>query len=202
MVAIGMGQTMPGRITRTTVFETFRPAIITLNDGKLLKQNEANIFLKNSSLVYKHGRLNMEADVDQVESVNFGDCEYVRVDSVLARVVDTLNNDKLLCVSLIDVDAYRTQLLNNRQITNLELREFVNVNGSDASPEVQSNYPLRNTFYYDIDGKIIKVHERNLKKYINDKNSRLYKTLLQSPDFSWEDPTSLIKLLKLITATT
>lgn len=136
MVAIGMGQTMPGRITRTTVFETFRPAIITLNDGKLLKQNEANIFLKNSSLVYKHGRLNMEADMDQVESVNFGDCEYVRVDSVLARVVDTLNNDKLLCVSLIDVDAYRTR--HQTSVGKTPHRSLSYLNLSQQPPDTQA----------------------------------------------------------------
>ena len=191
-------QILPNRIYRTTVFETFRPAIITLNNGKLLKQSEANVFLKNGTLLYKRGRLNMEADMRQIKSVQFDDRSFVMVDSALAMVVDSLNGYKLLCMSLIDIDAYRTQLLNNRQITNLELREFVNVNGSDASPEVKSSYPLRNIFFYDIDGKIIKVHERNIKKLVKSENRRYYKILIQSPDFSWEDPKSLVKLLKLI----
>lgn len=191
-------QVMPARINRTTVYETFRPATIIMDNGRTLSQKEANIFLKNSSLVYKSFGNIMEADIDQIRSVRFSDRCYVKFNGSLACVIDTLGNDKLLCVTQIDIDAYKNQLLNERQITNLELREFVNVNATGLSDEEIRNYPLVNQYYFEIDNKIIKVQERTVKRYVPKENMRLYKSLLRSAGFSWDDPESLMSVLKLI----
>lgn len=191
-------QTIPNTATRTTVFEKFVPAIITLSNGKTLKQKNANIFLKNSSLVYKHGMLNMEADIEQIKSVQFANSQYVRVDTCLALVIDSIGNKRLLCASFIDENAYRNQLLNERQITNFELGEHVNVTSTDISSDKSKEYPLNNVFFFDINGKIVKVHERNIKRLTTSKNRRLYKIVIQSVGFSWDNPESLMKLLNLL----
>lgn len=193
-----IGQELPGQVPYTTAFRQFVPAIITLSDGKIVKQNKANVFLKNSSLLYKHGQLDMEADIDQIKEVKFSDCVYVKMDTVLAKVIDTINTKRLLCVSLIDVDAYRDQILNSKQITNLELGEHVNVTSTDISPNEPKLYPVNNFFYFEISGKFIKVHERNVKRLLSSKNRRQYKLLIQSANFSWNSPKSLIKILELL----
>ena len=191
-------QTIPNTATRTTVFEKFVPAIITLSNGKTLKQKSANIFLKNSSLVYKHGMLNMEADIEQIKSVQFANSLYVRVDTCLALVIDSIGNKRLLCASFIDENAYRNQLLNERQITNFELGEHVNVTSTDISSDKSKEYPLNNVFFFDVNGKVVKVHERNIKRLTINRNRRLYKITIQSAGFSWDNPESLMKLLDLL----
>ena len=191
-------QTIPNTATRTTVFEKFVPAIITLSNGKTLKQKSANIFLKNSSLVYKHGMLNMEADIEQIKSVQFTNSLYVRVDTCLALVIDSIGNKRLLCASFIDENAYRNQLLNERQITNFELGEHVNVTSTDVSANEPKVYPLNNVFYFDLGGNMIKVQERKLNRLYKGDKKRLYKVIVNSADFSWENPASLKKLLELL----
>ena len=195
-------QEIPSQTNRTTVFAEFKPAVITLTNGKTLKQNYANIFLKNSSLLYKHGILDMEADmeadIEQIKSVKFDDCCYVRVDTVLAKVIDTVGNKKILCASFIDIDAYRTRLLNEHQVTNLELGEHVNVTSTDVSANEPKVYPLNNVFYFDLGGNMIKVQERKLNRLYKGDKKRLYKVIVNSADFSWENPASLKKLLELL----
>lgn len=199
VVVVGCNaQALGDMMTRTTVYETFQPATILTTNGKVVHQRQANIFLKNSSLVYRLGINVMEASIDQIRSVKFPDRFYVRLDDELAWVIDTLGSNKLLCVSEIDIEAYKKQLLNERQITNLELGQFVNVTGTDLSTEEKQNYPLNNTFYFDIDGKIVKAHERNVKRLISDENQRIYKMLMRNGSFSWNDPASLMEVLKLI----
>ncbi len=195
---VAKSQEIPNQINRTTVFAEFKPAVITLTSGELLKQNYANIFLKNSSLLYKHGIFDMEADIEQIESVKFDDCLYVKVDTVLARVIDSVGNKKMLCASFIDVDAYRTRLLNEHQVTNFELGEHVNVTSTDISANEPKVYPLNNVFYFELDGKTVKVQERKLDKLYKGDKKRLYKVIIQSADFSWENPVSLRKLLELL----
>lgn len=198
VVLPSLGQELPVQVSYITAFKQFVPAVITLSDGKVIKQNKANIFLKNSSLLYKHGLLDMEADIAQIKEVKFSDCLYVKIDTVLAKVIDTVNTKRLLCVSLIDIDAYKNQLLNSQQITNFELGEHVNVTSTDISPNEPKLYPVNNIFYFEISGKFIKVHERNVKRLLSSKNRRQYKLLIQSTNFSWTSPKSLVKILELL----
>ena len=104
----------------------------------------------------------------------------------------------MLCASFIDENAYRNQLLNERQITNFELGEHVNVTSTDISSDKSKEYPLNNVFFFHINGKVVKVHERNIKRLTINKNRRLYKITIQSAGFSWDNPESLMKLLDLL----
>ena len=191
---------LPDTTSRTMVYETFEPATITLTNGKTLLQREANIFLKNSSLLYKTGGTIMEANIEQIQFVKFHDRMYVRLDESLAYVIDSLGNDLLLCVTTIDMDTYKSQLLNEQQITNFEIRDFVNVNATAFSPEEKHNYPLSNAFYFRINGKFIHVHERNIKSLIPKSKKNQYKALLQAPYFSWADTKSLMLVLQMLNA--
>lgn len=183
--------------TRTTFYENFQSASILLTDGKTIKQKYANIFLKNGMLLYKNNAAIMQADMSNIKSVQFSDRTYIRIDSLLAYVVDTLNNNKLLCATLIDIDAYKTQILNNRQITNLELGNHVNVSAIGNTEAENQQYPLVNNFYFDVDGKIIKAHERIVQRTLPKDKLHIYKTIIQSPQFSWSDEECLSKLLGL-----
>ncbi len=75
----------------------------------------------------------MQAEMKNVKKVDFADRTYLKVDTILAYIVDTLKDNKLLCATLIDLEAYKSEILNNKQITNLELGSYVNVSTMDLS---------------------------------------------------------------------
>lgn len=185
-------------IGRTTVYEEFQPAIIEMHNGKIINEKHANIFLKNSALLYKHGTVTKQADMNMIKSVAFKNRKYYCLDTLLVYLVDSVDNNKLFCTTKIDLEAYRNQLLNNRQITNLEIRTQVNVSFMTLSEIDDSKYPLINYFFYEIDGKIIKVHERTILSFIPKERRRIFKTITQQPDFSWSDKNCLLRLLKAI----
>lgn len=182
----------------TTVYDEFKPAVITLKNGSVIRHKQANVFMKNGSLLYKHGKTNMQANMNQIKTVDFGDRHYCCIDTLLAYVVDSVAGNKLLCATLIDMESYMAQLLNNRQITNLEIKSQINVTSLDMSDDEEQQYPLVNYFFYELDGKIIKVHERIINNIISKEKRRKFKTVIMMPEFSWNDKECLIELLKAI----
>ena len=132
-----------------------------------------------------------------VKKVDFADRTYLKVDTILAYIVDTLKDNKLLCATLIDLEAYKSEILNNKQITNLELGSYVNVSTMDLSDI--NEYPLVNYYYYELNGEIIKVHERTITKKISKNKRTQLNTLMQAPDFSWDDIKWLMRVLKIMT---
>lgn len=87
----------------TTVYDEFKPAVITLKNGSVIRHKQANVFMKNGSLLYKHGKTNMQANMNQIKTVDFGDRHYCCIDTLLAYVVDSVAGNKLLCATLIDM---------------------------------------------------------------------------------------------------
>lgn len=139
----------------------------------------------------------MQAEMKNVKKVDFADRTYLKVDTILAYIVDTLKDNKLLCATLIDLEAYKSEILNNKQITNLELGSYVNVSTMDLSDI--NEYPLVNYYYYELNGEIIKVHERTITKKISKNKRTQLNTLMQAPDFSWDDIKWLMRVLKIMT---
>lgn len=181
----------------TTAYPQFKPAIITLETGKVIKKEAVNVFMANGALLYKHGKTTMQAEMKNVKKVDFADRTYLKVDTILAYIVDTLKDNKLLCATLIDLEAYKSEILNNKQITNLELGSYVNVSTMDLSDI--NEYPLVNYYYYELNGEIIKVHERTITKKIAKNKRTQLNTLMQAPDFSWDNIKWLMRVLKIMT---
>lgn len=182
---------------RTTMYEKNQKAVVLMNTGQTINLRSANIFLKNGALVYKKGATTLEAEMSGIESVDFPDRTYIKVDTALAYVVDTVDNKKLLCSTLIDMDAYTTILLNSREMTNLQMTSFMNITTMESMDEA-STFPLMRVYYYQIDGKILNVHERPILKYADKDKRRLITNIIQQPDFSWKNEESLMEILKLL----
>lgn len=179
-----------------TVFKVFCPALITMKSGNIISVKEANIFLRNSCLLYKNGTKTMQADMDNVRAVDIEGRHYVKADTMLAVLVDSVNNSQLLASTVIDMEAYVTQMQNNRQFTNLEMREMVNYATIDLIAEEDKTYPLVKYFFYRINNKLYPVTERNLMKLAPKGKRRFIKSIIQSADFSWGSEDCLMKLLK------
>ena len=181
-----------------TVYHEFQPATIHLADGRQLKVGLANIFLKNSGLLYKSGIETKEANLKAIASVDFKDRTYYRIDTVLAYRVDTVGSDALFRAQLIDFVAWKQTMANNSSITNLNLGDMVGVTTADLSMEQDILFPLVDIYYYRLNGKYVRVHERNLKQALNKEKRRLMTSVMATEGFSWSDEGSLLKLLRMI----
>ena len=184
-----------------TVYNSYRPATITLTDGRTIKHPLANIFLKNSSLVYlSNTGVTMEANMSNILYVKFEDRQYYKVDTLLAYVVDTVGNDALFCATVADMQAYQQNLRNSQVFTDISLGDQLSTTTVDLSNEGDRMLPLVNIYFYrfgnDADKKYVRCHERTLGRMLNKEKKRMMQTYLSMPDFSWTNEKSLLDLLK------
>ena len=186
-------------VTRNfTVYKQFKPAIIQLVNGKTLTQPLANIFLRNSTLLYVSGTHTMQANMQNVASVDFDDRHYVKIDTLLAYCVDSVGSNKLYCATMIDVDAYRSLLVNNKQLTNISFGDVIQTSTIDIEEEKEIDLPTIDKFFYLYNGKFVPVHERNIIRVIPKDKRHIYRSVISLPDFKWTDKDSLIQLLKVL----
>ena len=163
----------------------------------------ANIFLKNSSLLYISGELTKEVDTKNLLRVDFKDQSYIRIDSVLAYRVDTVGANALFCAKVLDLKAYKQQVANNSNITNLDLNDLATMNmfqytTIDINDVKDIHFPVIPLYYYRINDQFVLVHERNLKRFFDKENRRRMESVMNLPDFSWTDEKSLLKILEII----
>lgn len=199
-VAVSLGiyaQKSAGFSATTTLYKDYQPAKITMAGGKVINQKKANVFLKNGRLLFKRGMFDMEANMSQIERVDFADRSFIRLDTMLVTVVDTIGENQILRATTIDMAAYNAKAINDRVVTNLSLGEQVSMTTIDLAPEDENKYPLINTYFFVIDGKTVEVHERTIARMLDKDKRRMLKTYMQMPDFDWGDVGYLQKILQL-----
>lgn len=195
-----------GRSKTVTMFADFQPAIIKLKDGKSSVHKLTNIFMKNSTLVYKKmptGEI-MEASMPVVESITVGERNFINVKNQLAEVVATEGNASLVRVRTIDIETMKGEYLNNSTITNSSMLDDLSAGraiGESMSTtrmdgaEEEEPYPLVDTYYYVAGGKVTLAHERSVKLVIK-KDQRKEYQVTTSLNFNWARQEDLVKLLK------
>lgn len=186
-----------------TAFPEFRPATATMADGKKMDIPMANIFLKNSSLLYISGELTKEANTKNLLRVDFKDRSYIRIDSVLAYQVDTVRTNALFCAKVLDLKAYKQLLINNSNITNLNMNDLLSMNmlqytTVDIGDTQDIHFPVIPLYYYRINDKFVLVHERHLKRFFDKENRRRMESVMNMPGFSWTNEEFLLKILEVI----
>lgn len=195
-----------GRSKTVTMFNDFQPAVIKLKDGKQSVHKQTNIFLKNSTLVYKKiptGEI-MEASMPVVASITVGERNFVNVKNQLAEVVATEGKASLVRIRTIDVETMKGGYLNNSTITNSSMLDDLNagrligesmsttrVDGADD----EEPYPLMDTYYYVVGDKATLAHERSVKLVLKKDQRKDYQIEL-SMGFSWAKQEDLVRLLK------
>ena len=163
----------------------------------------ANIFLKNSSLLYISGELTKEANTKNLLRVDFKDRSYIRIDSVLAYQVDTVGKNALFCAKVLDLKAYKQLLINNSNITNLNMNDLLSMNmlqytTVDIGDTQDIHFPVIPLYYYRINDKFVLVHERHLKRFFDKENRRRMESVMNMPGFSWTNEKFLLKILEVI----
>ena len=183
---------------RVTAFKEYKPAVVMLTNGKPLKVGAANIFLKNSRLLYKNGTKVLEAKLDNVKSVSIEDKFYEKIDTILAYRIDTVGKNGLYCAPVIDMVAYNLDQANKRHITNFEISTQVNMTALESTEEEAHEYPLQNYYYIKYNGKFVKAHELYVLRAIPKSKRKVFWETVREVGFSWIHEDSLMKLLKVI----
>ena len=188
------------RITRATLYREFKPSVIYLTDGRKIKQNLTNVALKNSALLYPSGSYTMEANMGNIARVDFDDRQFVVVERQLATVVDSVQGNMVYRVDYLDMEAYRSRLRNNVNISNLSLGDQISTTTVDLNNEEDHKFPLVHKYYMLYGGDLFRVHEREISRRLpKDKEvKRMYKTIIGQPDFSWTSDESVSRLLRAI----
>ncbi len=197
MILTGLHVLGQDRTTKLTVYPSYKPSIITLADGRKLNQPLTNIFLRNSSLLYLSGTITKQANIKNILSVQFDDRTYLRIDTLLAYQVDTIGDDALYCATIIDEVAYRQNIKNNHNFTDINfVSDQLGTTSVDLNGEDDFHFPLINIYYYRMNGKYVRCHERHLSRILDKEKRRIMKSHLMLQDFSWTDEKSLLNLLK------
>ena len=190
------------RTTQATVYKQFKPSVISLTNGHTTKQSLTNVFLKNSSLIYLKGEYTMEANMDNILTVEFDDRKYININNQLAYMVDSVGENILYRIDLLDLVAYNQQIRNNINISNMDFENGgISTTTMDLNGEEDYKFPVIANYYFFYNGQYVKVHEREVSRVLpKDKDlRRKYRTIIGMDDFSWTKDESLIQLLKAIT---
>ncbi len=181
-----------------TVYKEFLPATIYLADGRKLKVSLANVFLKNSSLLYKSGIETKMANMNTLNSVQFPDRTYFKVDTLLAYQVDTIGQQALLCAQVIDFESWQQNMVNNSVYSSMDINDMFSYTKADIADEQDLRFLTVNKYFFRLDGKYVLADERHLKRVLNKEKRRLMQSAMMDPSFSWTDEKSLLRMLKII----
>lgn len=198
-VALAQGVT-----SSLTAYPSFKPGTIHLTSGKSIKNNTLNVFLKNACLLYKSGNNTMEANMDNITGVDFADRTYIKIGSKLAHLVDSVGANRLYCITLLDIAAYEQSLRNNVNITNLDISSpdlyggNLNYTTIDLAPQEGLELPVVCEYYFQLGGKLVRVHERDLSRALGKEQRRMMRTIMSTKEFSWVNEEQLLMLLQAI----
>ncbi len=181
-----------------TVYKEFQPATIYLADGRKLKVSLANIFLKNSSLLYMSGVETKMANLNTLNSVQFPDRTYFKVDTLLAYQVDTIGQQALLCAQMIDFESWKQNIVNNSVYSSMDISDMFSYTKANIADEQDLRFLKISKYYFRLDGKYVLADERHLKRVLSKEKRRLMQSAMMVPSFSWTDEKSLLMLLKMI----
>ena len=187
-----------------TAYPEFRPATVYLASGQKMNVPLANIFLKNSGLLYMSDNVIKEADIKKLLRVEFEDRTYIRIDSMLAYQVDSIGDDALFRANVIDIAAYKQARANSSNITNLDLNFLTDTSASlsyntiEATDKSELQFPIAPVYFYRFDNQFVRVHERHLKRALPKEKERIMESVMNMPGFTWSDEKFLMTILKKI----
>lgn len=193
-----------GITSAITVYPDFRPATVYLTSGRKTSLPLANIFLKNSSLLYMSGENIMEADMSKILRVEFGNLPYIRIDSMLCYQVDSIGDNALFCAKVIDIKAYKQSRANSANITNLDLTALTSTSSSlsyntiEATDKSELQFPIEQIYFYRLDDQFVRVHERHLKRFLPKEKRRIMESVMNMPGFTWTNEKYLMMILEKI----
>ena len=135
------------------LYPEFQKAKIRQSFGRFVEA-EANIYLKDASLVYKENGKIMRAYTKGIFGVTFADtAEYVKVDSVMARVVAKKGFNSLLCKTTVNMARYREEESGGSGMDFFEMSDFnVFMNMNDDQRDDDLGHSLAGQILFQREG--------------------------------------------------
>lgn len=181
------------------VYPEFQKAKIRQSFGRFVEA-EANIYLKDASLVYKDKGKIMRAYTKGIFGVTFGDSvEYVKVDSAMARVVAKSGYNSLLCKTTVNMARYREEEGGSTGLEYFEMPDnnvFMDMNQDKRDDDL--GLPLQDKYFFSVKGMIVPANESDFKKSMDKGQMEAFKVLMKNRFWSWKDPESLKMLLDFL----
>lgn len=181
------------------LFPEFQDAKIKQSFGRYAKA-KANIYLKDGSLMYMEGDKIMRAYTKNIFGVTFGDTlEFVKVDSVMARVVARDGYNALLCLTTVNMARYREEESGGSDLDYFQLENFnVFMTLNEDRRDDDLGIPLQDKYFFSAKGFIFPANETAFKKAISKEQQQPFKVLMENRFWSWKDPESLKMLLDFL----
>ena len=180
-----------------TVYPNFRPATVILTDGRKLEVPLAN-------MLYMSGDDIKEANMSAILRAEFEDRTYIRIDSMLCYQVDSIGDDALFSTKVIDINAYKQSRANSANITNLDLTALTSTSSSlsyntiEATDISELQFPIEQLYFYRLDDKFVRVHERHLKRALPKEKRLIMESVMNMPGFTWTNEKYLMMILEKI----
>lgn len=181
------------------LFPEFQDAKIKQSFGRYAKA-KANIYLKDGSLMYMEGDKIMRAYTKNIFGVTFGDTlEFVKVDSVMARVVARDGYNALLCLTTVNMARYREEESGGSDLDYFQLENFnVFMTLNEDRRDDDLGIPLQDKYFFSAKGFVFPANETAFKKAISKEQQQPFKVLMENRFWSWKDPESLKMLLDFL----
>ena len=181
------------------LFPEFQDAKIKQSFGRYAKA-KANIYLKDGSLMYMEGDKIMRAYTKNIFGVTFGDTlEFVKVDSVMARVVARDGYNALLCLTTVNMARYREEESGGSDLDYFQLENFnVFMTLNEDRRDDDLGIPLQDKYFCSAKGFVFPANETAFKKAISKEQQQPFKVLMENRFWSWKDPESLKMLLDFL----
>lgn len=189
-------------------FPQYRKATVTMMFGSK-KEVMGNIYLDGSKFYFLKDSIAIEANLSNISRVAFGDSVYMPVDTSLARIVATKDNNKML-ICIQTIDKYKMKGSNDgihgvdkrgEGMTFFQLDMFSAMGFIELDPGNIDNsrvFPLKREYYFIIDGEIIPAKERPVMKRYTKAQRKVLKGMTENRFWSWKDEQSLVQLLGLL----
>lgn len=184
------------------VFPEFKEAKILQPFGRFVKAM-ANIFYSDAALVYKDEQgQTRKAYVKNILGVEFDSVKYVKVDSMMGRVVQEKGYNRLVRVTRIDRARYERETRGGENLPFFEIDLmgspfFANLESAEMREE-DLHLPLQDKYYFICRGEAIPAVEREIKKRVRPEMKNAFKRLMHDPFWSWQDERSLKMLMEYL----
>lgn len=178
-------------------YKDFRKATVEFSFGKD-KVYDANIFLKDGSLLYKKDTTVMKAELFGVISVDFGDAKYRKTGLRMGKILAQKGDVMLTVVTTIDTGRMQEDARSGRNSTFLDLPEFnlfVETNADYWAGNEGVTWPLKDEYFFIVNGETIQAAEKIIKKRIRSDKKSDFKELMKNRKWSWRDAKSLEVLI-------
>ncbi|MDO4714754.1 MAG: hypothetical protein Q4A44_00515 [Bacteroidales bacterium] len=177
------------------IYQDFQPTRINLKDRRFTRV-EANIFLKNGRLIYRHKGKVLEASTDNIVSIVFADSiRYIPIGLQVARVVTERDTNAILCITTIDQKRLKSETTGGDNLPYFELEDLGLFIETDGSKSASREYPIKHNYYIKHGEVIFPANQTQFRRHLNPSLKEAFRLLMHEKYWSWGDEPSLIMLL-------